>query len=133
WYLSFSYAIYIVASLFCFFSPRLSIPFLLFSIKYSAHPRNLHSFPTRRSSDLERRTLPAPTECRNGVGAGRQARPPAFLSPAARDLKSTRLNSSHDQISYAVFCLKKKNEKPQNETTLRRHFAAMRSAIDRSK
>src|SRR2546428_2737434 len=28
--------------------------------------------------------------------------------PAARDRKSTRLNSSHDQISYAVFCLKKK-------------------------
>src|SRR2546421_1729831 len=27
-----------------------------------------------------------------------------------RDRKSTRLNSSHDQISYAVFCLKKKNE-----------------------
>src|SRR2546421_6722576 len=28
-----------------------------------------------------------------------------------RDLKSTRLNSSHDQISYAVFCLKKKKSK----------------------
>src|SRR2546430_12322605 len=28
------------------------------------------------------------------------------------DRKSTRLNSSHSQISYAVFCLKKKNEKP---------------------
>src|SRR5256712_1884666 len=27
-----------------------------------------------------------------------------------RDRKSTRLNSSHDQISYAVFCLKKKNQ-----------------------
>src|SRR2546421_2314244 len=26
------------------------------------------------------------------------------------DRKSTRLNSSHDQISYAVFCLKKKNQ-----------------------
>src|SRR3982750_2291301 len=33
------------------------------------------------------------------------------LPPHARrqDRKSTRLNSSHDQISYAVFCLKKKN------------------------
>src|SRR2546430_7534313 len=28
---------------------------------------------------------------------------------SARDRKSTRLNSSHSQISYAVFCLKKKN------------------------
>src|SRR5688572_33394006 len=30
---------------------------------------------------------------------------------AARDRKSTRLNSSHSQISYAVFCLKKKKTK----------------------
>src|SRR2546421_392143 len=30
---------------------------------------------------------------------------------AHRDRKSTRLNSSHDQISYAVFCLKKKKKK----------------------
>src|SRR3989440_1608787 len=29
-------------------------------------------------------------------------------SPIEADRKSTRLNSSHDQISYAVFCLKKK-------------------------
>src|SRR2546430_10231112 len=36
---------------------------------------------------------------------GRGARP-AMLK---RDRKSTRLNSSHSQISYAVFCLKKKN------------------------
>src|SRR2546428_1646541 len=34
-----------------------------------------------------------------------------------RDRKSTRLNSSHDQISYAVFCLKKKNSS-KNHTTL---------------
>src|SRR2546430_11819277 len=30
--------------------------------------------------------------------------------PFARDRKSTRLNSSHSQISYAVFCLKKKKD-----------------------
>src|SRR5271163_5081031 len=30
-----------------------------------------------------------------------------------RDRKSTRLNSSHDQISYAVFCLKKKKQQPK--------------------
>src|SRR2546428_13041390 len=30
--------------------------------------------------------------------------------PARGDRKSTRLNSSHDQISYAVFCLKKKKK-----------------------
>src|SRR5206468_11754615 len=31
-----------------------------------------------------------------------------------QDRKSTRLNSSHDQISYAVFCLKKKNKQRKN-------------------
>src|SRR2546430_6203839 len=31
-----------------------------------------------------------------------------------RDRKSTRLNSSHSQISYAVFCLKKKKQLPRN-------------------
>src|SRR5205085_9987807 len=30
----------------------------------------------------------------------------------AQDRKSTRLNSSHSQSSYAVFCLKKKNQQP---------------------
>src|SRR2546421_924327 len=32
----------------------------------------------------------------------------AIITRAPADRKSTRLNSSHDQISYAVFCLKKK-------------------------
>src|SRR5688572_31058771 len=32
-----------------------------------------------------------------------------------QDRKSTRLNSSHSQISYAVFCLKKKTEKDEGE------------------
>src|SRR2546421_3945481 len=31
--------------------------------------------------------------------------------PSKSDRKSTRLNSSHDQISYAVFCLKKKKKR----------------------
>src|SRR6266480_5529965 len=33
----------------------------------------------------------------------------------ARDRKSTRLNSSHMSISYAVFCLKKKKNKPNRK------------------
>src|SRR2546428_1550398 len=35
---------------------------------------------------------------------------------ASGDRKSTRLNSSHDQISYAVFCLKKKKYKKSNSS-----------------
>src|SRR2546427_13071911 len=34
-----------------------------------------------------------------------------LLAACAADRKSTRLNSSHSQISYAVFCLKKKKKK----------------------
>src|SRR2546430_12369909 len=41
--------------------------------------------------------------------AGASPRPRAARRPARTDRKSTRLNSSHSQISYAVFCLKKKN------------------------
>src|SRR5438034_2655620 len=36
-----------------------------------------------------------------------------WMEPFARDRKSTRLNSSHTVISYAVFCLKKKNKAQQ--------------------
>src|SRR5437879_7743050 len=41
----------------------------------------------------------------------------AMVSPATRDRKSTRLNSSHRCISYAVFCLKKKNTHKKKLTT----------------
>src|SRR5256885_5386267 len=44
-----------------------------------------------------------------------------ILSNSARDRKSTRLNSSHLVISYAVFCLKKKkNTKKSGHTKKRR-------------
>src|SRR2546429_3308275 len=45
-----------------------------------------------------------------GLSGAPPLRPPAPLSEttAPRDRKSTRLNSSHGYISYAVFCLKKK-------------------------
>src|SRR2546430_10930400 len=33
-----------------------------------------------------------------------------MMAPVGQDRKSTRLNSSHSQISYAVFCLKKKTK-----------------------
>src|SRR5258708_9996982 len=40
-----------------------------------------------------------------------------LLESAAGDRKSTRLNSSHQIISYAVFCLKKKNDRRSAELT----------------
>src|SRR2546427_3757447 len=42
------------------------------------------------------------------AGPGHRGR---LAGRARRDRKSTRLNSSHSQISYAVFCLKKKKKK----------------------
>src|SRR2546421_5977782 len=46
------------------------------------------------------------------------------------DRKSTRLNSSHDQISYAVFCLKKKKKK--EKYTRRERDAALDISTDAS-
>src|SRR2546428_9281039 len=47
-----------------------------------------------------------------GTGLGREIAD-EYARLGAEDRKSTRLNSSHDQISYAVFCLKKKKKYKQ--------------------
>src|SRR2546427_8758941 len=44
------------------------------------------------------------------------ARRPGDRIAAGADRKSTRLNSSHSQISYAVFCLKKKKKKQEERS-----------------
>src|SRR6266542_1180085 len=68
---------------------------------YGAH-RDLHSFPTRRSSDLERHRglLLHVDDEEVPDGLRRQARVPGRRVHV--DRKSTRLNSSHGSISYAV-------------------------------
>src|SRR5439155_26106935 len=98
------------------------IPPLFLLHTYFDH-RDLHSFPTRRSSDLSspglRSGTPSevPFRSRQEVvtGAMRDGERGVFESDIWRpalekyaDRKSTRLNSSHVAISYAVFCLKKK-------------------------
>src|SRR5207244_6021753 len=107
----------------------------LFTSSYLARPPALDSFPTRRSSDLNdwrdnpHRTaeqitadvmshLPPCTlydqRCGNiillhdGGGDRRETvRALPMIIEGIRDRKSTRLNSSHQIISYAVFCLNK--------------------------
>src|SRR5687768_17953981 len=81
----------------------------------AAH-RVLHSFPTRRSSDLREAGLRS--IWRHYIGPARRNENYPALPHARRsdrkthiDRKSTRLNSSHGYISYAVFCLKKKTAK----------------------
>src|SRR5688572_32553362 len=59
--------------------------------------------------DIERRRIDGLGELR---GAALEALEQLLHRRHRGDRKSTRLNSSHSQISYAVFCLKKKKERP---------------------
>src|SRR5690606_41564236 len=106
-----------------------------FLTRLSVLPRSLHSFPTRRSSDLAfyylMRILTlivsaaallfsacAPAEQGGNSGTGGDRLRIGFSMATVKeerwqrdreafeDRKSTRLNSSHVKISYAVFCLK---------------------------
>src|SRR5699024_12762248 len=104
----------------------------LFFTCYAYH-RDLHSFPTRRSSDLRFRKFfkginlifnpliivarlfghqPGNLRGHLNTGFGIQKQ------GAGPDRKSTRLNSSHVSISYAVFCLKKKKKTSTREVTM---------------
>src|SRR5439155_26004623 len=105
-----------------------------FFSSYAHHPP-LPSFPTRRSSDLAVRArsrrgeagrpvprplsalrvarpvgLPLLRPLRGRSRARGRARRASGARPHESDRKSTRLNSSHVAISYAVFCLKKKKK-----------------------
>src|SRR5439155_20035701 len=106
--------------------PLLLYLYSSFSLQRYGSPQALHSFPTRRSSDLagqppkdevveagvirrcfeaQRPGGPAQSDLRRFGGFDAQVR---IADVECRDRKSTRLNSSHVAISYAVFCLKKK-------------------------
>src|SRR5690349_22847832 len=107
----------------------------LFFFSWSIALRDLHSFPTRRSSDLaesgawhlpvpsrslRQERFPYPTfvdgcverpDSRSTLAClcpavPRRAAPLRPIQSPVQDRKSTRLNSSHVEISYAVFCLK---------------------------
>src|SRR3712207_8941787 len=69
--------------------------------------------PARRLDRVGVSTDGSPVATR--TAEARAALPPAL---AEADRKSTRLNSSHANISYAVFCLKKKNNIRQTATQL---------------
>src|SRR5947207_8641148 len=75
-------------------------------------------FPTRRSSDLPSTVtdVSATLVVRTTL---RRVRGKSAASCCSGDRKSTRLNSSHTVISYAVFCLKKKTSYQANAHTSR--------------
>src|SRR5439155_24618503 len=104
--------------------------FFPFFFSLSAPHRDLPSFPTRRSSDLFQpdhvltAQVALPPSAYTDLGrrfsfyealVARLGALPGVEGAALSsgvlglDRKSTRLNSSHVAISYAVFCLKKKN------------------------
>src|SRR5690606_41396669 len=107
------------------------LAFFSLLLRIQGYHRDMRSFPTRRSSDLGRpwssvlTGAPGFVRVPDGGRIAIAARPVAgdplavnlatsrhvgLLVPdfTTRDRKSTRLNSSHVKISYAVFCLKKK-------------------------
>src|SRR5690606_40172373 len=71
------------------------------------------SCPQPRHRPGVRAAAPARQPPRLLLRPAQAAQRPALPGRARRDRKSTRLNSSHVKISYAVFCLKKKKEKQQ--------------------
>src|SRR5699024_12293168 len=83
--------------------------YLFFFLCNRRHP-DLHSFPTRRSSDLLSKNICTCIICSTISPADRSRflRKIPLAQKNREDRKSTRLNSSHVSISYAVFCLKKK-------------------------
>src|SRR5688572_31755444 len=94
-------------------SPRCAV-----SVKRCERRRALPSFPTRRSSDLvlangrriDARAVLSNASIKSTVLelAGREHFQADFAQGVEGDRKSTRLNSSHSQITYAVLRMKKK-------------------------
>src|SRR5688500_19088553 len=100
---------------------------MIFSLEIFAAYAHLHSFPTRRSSDLKIPSvhdIPRKFNCafieniqntRNLRASKAVGEPPLLLAlsvwTAVKDRKSTRLNSSHLVNPYAVFCLRKKKKR----------------------
>src|SRR5438034_10858924 len=104
----------------------LPVALLVFCCLCSGGPPDLPSFPTRRSSDLDAAGRLSLWWCRKGLCRDlfdlcrecpwccrshlRMWLCNTTGTLGREDRKSTRLNSSHTVISYAVFCLKKKKK-----------------------
>src|SRR2546430_9855344 len=95
---------------------RLSVYFFFLMIR---RPPRSTLFPY---TTLFRSTRNVPRACRHR-GAPRRRRPRA---DDRGDRKSTRLNSSHSQISYAVFCLKKKKRKTRILSNVKTEYTTSR-------
>src|SRR3712207_8397974 len=90
---------------------------------YTTLFRSLHAALARRPEHVGR---PAPERARAG---DRRLRRPDPRPVRGRDRKSTRLNSSHANISYAVFCLKKKKKITERHYSLYSYFYYLFSSV----
>src|SRR2546422_11335398 len=102
---------YKVGDCYCFFFLMIRRPPRSTLFPYTTLFRSLGEHATRH----QRADRSDPEQPHGHVDAGAEAEQPeggrpAEQRPAPRDRKSTRLNSSHGYISYAVFCLKKKKK-----------------------
>src|SRR5207245_10728738 len=100
---------------FCFFLMRTSPPsstLFPYTTLFRSHDGHRGGAPGRdHGSDLLRSVECAAPRARGRAARGRRRTAlPRRDDGAFRDRKSTRLNSSHGSISYAVFCLKKKKK-----------------------
>src|SRR5688572_31085609 len=96
------------AGLRCVWGSERLLPVFLFAALFCSGAEAVT--PARLFAD-EREAAETPPSSRLPIDPGREealARAFRFLDEQMEDRKSTRLNSSHSQISYAVFCLKKK-------------------------
>src|SRR5690242_21803896 len=103
----FSVLVLLLFSLFFFFNDTATTEIYTLSL-HDALPISSHSYPARTTTDSAT-PRPAGRSCSFRVGA------------PSRDRKSTRLNSSHMSISYAVFCLKKKKKKKNRKISVLNH------------
>src|SRR2546427_6831096 len=86
--------------------PAISSLFLFFFFLMIRRPPRSTLFPYTTLFRSKRWSISTSPRFRSGSSPT-----PARAATTAGDRKSTRLNSSHSQISYAVFCLKKKKKK----------------------
>src|SRR5690606_40954398 len=97
--------------LFLMLPPPPSSTLFPYTTLFRSPPRALHVRLHRGHDRAARRARPRRRLHREAVQPGRtRAQGPRDPGCAGEDRKSTRLNSSHVKISYAVFCLKKKKK-----------------------
>src|SRR5437588_12972377 len=100
----------ICCSLLCFLWSELLLLLSFFFLMIRRPPRStLFPYTTLFRSCGSSLTSTESAGCSSVPRIDRRTRHTSFLD--SRDRKSTRLNSSHTVISYAVFCLKKKKKK----------------------